>query len=810
MGRFTEIERGESSRTIVEQYHIQQIELELQNEELRRIQAELEASRARYFDLFDLAPVGYVRLDREGAIVQSNLMAATLFGTTKSALNGRLFSGWIVRGNAAGSDTDLYFSAHKKLLETLEPQVCEVRLRRRSEPSFWARLEMSLSHTAVSEGIAPVCRIVIIDITDRKVAEQCFNAFMSHSPLGAAIIDEQGRYLDVNPAMMEHTGRSKDAWVGRRISEVWPAVIRDRLKRRHAQVLSSGQSVSCIETLPHGNQSRIAEVIHFPFQGPKGKKLVGCITFDVTERVRLENALREANSQLAAEKQAAEESTRAKSGFLSAMSHEIRTPLNGVIGMAGLMLGTPMTAEQTGHMRVIVDSSELLLRLVDDILDLSKIEAGKLDLEDSTFNLENLIEDTLYLASFKANEKRLELAAWYPPEVPRHFSGDPIRLTQVLTNLISNAVKFTEAGHVLVEVDSEMAAGGKCLVSIFVRDTGIGVAKEKQSFLFDAFRQADATIFNRFGGTGLGLSIVKQIVELMGGTVSVRSVEGQGAAFRCDIPLATKNEAADWPPSSLPVSALQGVTVLICGKPQIRKTVMAKWCERWGMKVQTTELVTSIQESAAIELVIIDGQPESFPEALVSLRSSFAGAALPKVVLVSSGHMERAEAVDAVLLKPVRIQLLFQTLSELLGPRKEMVVQMSPSPASQVSGCRVLVTDDNLINQKLAAALLSKMGCQVDVADSGLSAVEKVTANEYDLVFMDCVMPLMDGFEATVAIRKLAGKLRRVPIVALTASATTQDRDKCLAVGMDDFLTKPIRKEQLVDCLAKWTGKAAG
>jgi CheY-like chemotaxis protein len=479
------------------------------------------------------------------------------------------------------------------------------------------------------------------------------------------------------------------------------------------------------------------------------------------------------------------------------------------------MLYTPLTAEQLGHMRVIVDSSELLLRLVNDILDLSKIEAGKLEFADSRFNLESLIEDALCLLSFKANEKRLELACWYPPEIPRNFSGDAGRLRQVLINLISNAVKFTDAGHVLVEVEAAAQADGQCMVRLSVRDTGIGVAKEKQRFLFDSFRQADATIFSRFGGTGLGLSIVKQIVELMGGHVSVSSVEGQGALFCCDIPLtATNDMAAEWPPR-LPVSELQGTRVLICGGAQIRQSVMARWCEYWGMKVdqcQTTDGLASHMADTAFELVIVESHPEGCRSVLSALRR-FTGRPIPKIVLVSTGPVDGG--ADAVLLTPVRAQVLCQTLVEVLGRRKTPVVEIAPiSPdgasISQSSGCRVLVTDDNPINQKLAAALLSRMGCQVDIADSGLSALEKVNANEYDLVLMDCVMPGMDGFETTAAIRKLAGKPRRVPIVALTASATTQDRDKCLAVGMDDFLTKPIRREQLLECVSRWSGKAVG
>jgi PAS domain S-box-containing protein len=796
-GRFAESAKNESHRIIVEQLRIQQVELEMQNEKLRRVRDDLEASHERFFDLYELAPVGYVTLDANGLVVQANLRAASLLGKTRSALRGRLFPEY-----AFGRDSDLCYEAYQRLKTAGEPQVCELRLRRAGDAPFWARLEMSLSQQK------QLCLIVILDISERKLAEQRFDAFLQHSPLATSILDEEGRYVDVNPAMMRHTERSKSGWVGRSIFEVWPAGVRERLKRQHAQVLATNASISSMETLPLGNQSCIQEVIHFPFQGPRGKKLVGCITFDMTERLRLETALREANSQLATEKEAAEESTRAKSRFLSAMSHEIRTPLNGVIGMAGLLRDTPLNGEQQAQLRVVVDSSELLLRLVNDILDLSKIEAGKLELERSSFNLEDVVEDTLRLLSFAAREKSLELACWYPAEIPHQFSGDAGRIRQVLVNLISNAVKFTGAGHVVVEVEATAAPGGRWLVGIAVRDTGIGVPREKQGVVFDSFRQADASIFNRFGGTGLGLAIVKQIVELMGGTVSLSSVEGQGASFRCEIPLEAEGGAGE------PVAdVLQGVRVMICGTAGQRPPVTAKWCVRWGMQVSLCHAADSLRqqvEKDGCRLVILEGEPEAWREALAGVRSLGSGAR-PKVVLVSTGSAWSGDGVDALLVSPLASRVLRQKIGELLGGAVvQPLARMPEERGGDVrpeTRWRVLVTDDNVVNQKVAAGLLARLGCEVDIADGGRAAIAKVSQKDYDVVFMDCVMPEMDGFETTVAIRKLAGKLGRVPIVALTASATTKDREKCLAVGMDDFLTKPIRVERLQACLVQWARK---
>ena len=401
---------------LLEELRIHQIQLEMQHEQLRQSQLELEEARARYFDLYHLAPVGYLTVAESGVIVESNLHAATLLGVTHSALQ-RL---QLFQTHCAVTMTGLYFRTRKRLSNSGIRQICELRLNRPGGDSFWARLEMSLS----IHGASPVSRIVIIDISERKIAEERFDAFMEHSPASSAIVDEEGRYLYVNPALRRYNGRAAEDWIGKTFFEVWPEPVARRLQFQHEQALAKDHVTSETESLELGHRQRIHQVFRFPFAGPKGKKLVGSVSIDVTERQRLETALREANRLLAAEKKTAEEATNAKSNFLSAMSHEIRTPLNGVIGMVGLLLQTELTAEQLSYARIVAHSGEALLSLVNDILDFSKIEAGKLTLDAAPFDLESLIDDVLGVMSFKAHEKSLELVASYPNGAPRRFLGD--------------------------------------------------------------------------------------------------------------------------------------------------------------------------------------------------------------------------------------------------------------------------------------------------------------------------------------------------------------------------------------------------
>ncbi len=789
----------DGATALLENLRIHQIELELQNEELRNTQAALETERSRYFALYELAPVGYLTLDEKGAILQANLRAATLFALDRSSLIRTMFTSLV-----SPADQDAYYFSRKSLLRSADPQVCTLKMVRTDGSPFWAQLEMSLGR----ESDPPVCRIVALDVTERKLAEQRFDAFMTNTPAPCAIVDEAGSYVYANPAMQKLAGRDQQSITGKTFADLWPAALAEKMAQSHRLALSEGKLTTETISLEVLGQERTFQVMRFPFAGPNGSVLIGSTAVDVTEREYLEQALR-------AGKKAAEEATAAKSQFLSTMSHEIRTPLNGVIGMAGLLINTDLSEEQLSYARIVADSAEALLRLVNDILDFSKLEAGKLDLDETSFDLESLIEDGLDLMSFRAREKCLELACWYPAGAPRRFVGDAARLRQVLTNFLSNSIKFTYSGYVLVEVEADKPLGAVSNVRLSIHDTGIGISKSNLAHLFENFRQADSTIARRFGGTGLGLSIVKQIIELMGGELAVKSVEGEGSTFSCRIPLKLDLTHVASPVEPTP---LAGLSVLVCGSPQITRFVVSEWCQRWGMTVEQCGVahLREVLSSAALDcrefqIVIVDGNFSEMSQAVSDVRLS-ASHPCPRLVLLSADPSEKIKDLpaDAVLSIPIRAGILAQNLRNLVDrtPIKPAPLANTISPVIG-SGApavlhRVLVVDDNAINQKLACALLSKLGCELDTADNGEEAIEKIALTDYELIFMDCVMPTMDGFAAAAAIRRLNGKCSTVPIVALTASATIEDRDRCLAAGMNDFLTKPIRSEQLAACLEKW------
>ncbi|MCS7091137.1 MAG: response regulator [Verrucomicrobiota bacterium] len=550
---------------------------------------------------------------------------------------------------------------------------------------------------------------------------------------------------------------------------------------------------------------------------------------------RLQDQLTRANRELEAARKAAEESARAKAEFLANMSHEIRTPMNGVIAMCALLRETPLNAEQRTYVETIHSSGEALLSLINQILDFSKIEAGKLELEQRPFSLRACVEESLDVLAAKAAEKKLELTYLMDEGIPESLLGDPNRIRQILVNLLGNAVKFTHVGEVVLNVRllSDLREPARpdapCWLHFSVRDTGIGIPADRLPRLFQSFSQVDAATARQYGGTGLGLAISRSLVEAMGGRIWVESTVQKGSTFHFTLPLPVAEQAAQTPVPP-PPPHLQGRRVLIVDDNATCREQLVRCTSRWGMQPKATaspiQALDWIQNGETFDIAILDlRMPEMDGVTLAhQLRKHPAAASMHLLLLSAMGV--KADAPDiasarfaACLIKPTKPLALRDALARILGSSS---ASPTPTPSPERPGkldsntaqrfpMRVLLCEDNLINQKVALRLLQQLGYRADVAQNGVEALAALERQPYDLLFMDLQMPEMDGLTATRAIRerqKSANPLphfnKRIVIVAMTASAMQSDRERCLAAGMDDYLAKPIRPYDIRQVMERW------
>jgi two-component system sensor histidine kinase/response regulator len=528
---------------------------------------------------------------------------------------------------------------------------------------------------------------------------------------------------------------------------------------------------------------------------------------DISERKEMESALARARDT-------AIESARVKSEFLANMSHEIRTPLNGVVGMSDLLLRMSLTGEQREAASTIRTSAEALLSLVDDILDLSKIEAGKLTISHTDFDLDELIDGVTDMFAERAAAKGIKLRAVIYPDVHRHLLGDSLRLRQVLINLVGNAVKFTETGEVSLSVMVGEAAqeADSASVSLWflVNDTGIGITEENQARLFMPFMQADGSMTRRFGGTGLGLAISKQLVDMMGGRIGVASVAGEGSTF-----WFTANFTKDLRPElEVKTGALAGARAVIIDSHPVNRLMLRRHLTSSGMHVEEAAPEHAIQQvkEARADVIVVEMQLEETDGISVirEIREDPALKTIPVVLVTSIGRRKtdveffHAEHIDMWVIKPVRRAQLAAAVAQVI----RRVDGSSAEPKAQVDAPqkRILVVEDNVINQKVAAGQLRLLGYDPDIVASGAAAIEFMRRHRYDLILLDCQMPEMDGYEVASAIRRMENNTRRVPIVAMTAHAAQGERDRCIASGMDDFMTKPVSMQRLGEVLSRWLG----
>ena len=519
-------------------------------------------------------------------------------------------------------------------------------------------------------------------------------------------------------------------------------------------------------------------------------------------------------SDLSVRNQDLQELTMLKSEFLATMSHEIRTPLSGVIGMTGLLMDTELTPEQREYVETIRASGDALLEIINDILDFSRIEAGRVKLETIDFSPRYVVEESVELFAEAAANKGIELVLDVGPDVPELVMGDPGRLRQVLINLIGNAVKFTDAGEVVVRANRLEAKGPGVAVRFEVADTGVGLTREDAARVFAVYSQLDSSTTRRHGGTGLGLAIARMLIQLMGGEIGVESEKGKGSQFWFS---ALFREAAQKVHPARTGAPLTGMTVAIIDDNRTNRTILERYVTSWGMHGRSfdsghealREIRRASRGEAPFEVAIVDLMMPEMDGAAVAaaMRSDEAIGNIAVILLTSAGKSEEdIPGVDAEMVKPVRPSQLFDVLQTLLAerPGRGRAEPTTHAAALRGNGARVLVVDDNAANQKVALRMVERLGYRADVASTGAEAVTMVGRGHYDALLIDCHMPEMDGYEATRQIRHNERGGRHVPIIAMTADAVSGERERCLAAGMDDYITKPIKLHVVAAVLERW------